>query len=275
MNSSKTIWITVSTISLVATLLLISGFIYAVKDIVAPAASENASEAKHEAKTQEPMGNKSEITVAAIGDSLAKGTGDDTGDGFVRRAVTLLQERDGVKVRLLNNLAINGLTTDRLLSKLDEKGVQYVLKRSDIILLSIGGNDLFRAEQTNHSRNMQDITLRIPSKEEILKVSDTASLRLQTILGRIHQINPGAKIIYVGLYNPFADLKQMREVGNEAVTDWNYRAAKMTSKDNNIMIIPTFDLFQENIKSYLSSDHFHPNGDGYEQIAERIIQGIQ
>lgn len=86
------------------------------------------------------------IRMAVIGDSLARGTGDDEGLGFVRRAGNLLKDK-GYDVQVLNNLGVNGLRTDALLTKLDEQGVRYVLQQSNFILLSIGANDLFQGGQ--------------------------------------------------------------------------------------------------------------------------------
>jgi lysophospholipase L1-like esterase len=39
-----------------------------------------------------------------------------------------------------------------------------------------------------------------------------------------------------------------------------------------MVLVPTYDLFELNANKYLYSDHFHPNQDGYERIAERIVQ---
>ncbi|UJF36104.1 SGNH/GDSL hydrolase family protein [Paenibacillus hexagrammi] len=55
--------------------------------------------------------------------------------------------------------------------------------------------------------------------------------------------------------------------------DWNDRVFTYTNRYSNMVLVPTYDLFEQNLLKYISSaDHFHPNGDGYERIADRIVQ---
>lgn len=286
LNSSKWIWRIVSTASIVTTILLIIGFIYAVRDVNMPQAISQVAEPSSQPQeiVKGNLDDKKEIMVTVIGDSLAKGTGDNTGSGFVQRSVEGLSTATGKKVTLLNNLGINGLTTARLLPKLEEKGTQYALKQSDIILLSIGGNDLFKGAQlvadssgksseptgTTTNEAEQEIT-----PDQLLAALPKASNELRTILEKLRKINPDAYIIYVGLYNPFGDIKDLQIAGNDAVATWNNSAQTLINKYENMTLVPTFDLFTHNLDLYLSSDHFHPNGEGYQQIADRIVQGIR
>ncbi|MGF7048012.1 lysophospholipase L1-like esterase [Paenibacillus sp. DS2015] len=286
MNSSKWIWRIVSTVSIVATILLIFGFIYAIRDVNMPQASTEAVEpsSQPQAVVKGNLEDKQEIMITAMGDSLAKGTGDNTGSGFVRRSIEGLTTITGKKVTLLNNLGINGLTTARLLPKLEEKGTQYALKRSDIILLSIGANDLFKGSQllpdssgessdsvgTTTNEGQAEIT-----PEQLLAALPQASSQLKSILERLREINPDAYIIYIGLYNPFGDMKDLQIAGNDAVATWNNSAQTLINKYEKMTLVPTFDLFTHNLQLYLASDHFHPNGEGYQQIADRIVQGIR
>ncbi|MGM1020463.1 MAG: GDSL-type esterase/lipase family protein [Bacillota bacterium] len=271
-NSSKWIWRSVGSVSIAATLLLLYGFIAAVRSITAPEplastkpVNSGSSQIQNAPSAATQVG---EFRVAAIGDSLAKGTGDDSGSGFVRRSVTLLNDQEGHKAQLINNLGINGLTTQGLLTKLDEPGVAYVLKKANVIIVSIGGNDLFQGAQAAQTGKEP------PTLNGLRKALPDAAKRLQKVLTKVGKINPKAKIIYVGLYNPFSDLPEMKIPGNLVVTEWNLAAMAITDQNSNMTLIPTFDLFQQNLPVYLSSDHFHPNGQGYQAIAERIAQGF-
>ncbi|MWV42059.1 lysophospholipase [Paenibacillus sp. HJL G12] len=279
MNSSKWIWRIVSMVSIVATVLLLVGFVYAIKDIQHPQAEQTASTAKPQENTgaKSPDAQK-EIKIAVIGDSLAKGTGDNSGMGFARRTVAELSKDTGKKVTLLNNLGINGLTTTGLLPKLEERGTQYVLGQADIILLSIGGNDLFQGADLaakGISGTSSTATGQEMDPKDLLKGLPKASTQLKAILERLRALNPDAWIVYVGLYNPFGDIEDLKIPGNQAVSSWNQTALETINKYSSMTLVPTFDLFQHNLDKYLSTDHFHPNGDGYQQIAERIAQGIR
>ncbi len=42
-----------------------------------------------------------------------------------------------------------------------------------------------------------------------------------------------------------------------------------------MIMVPTYDLFRLNGRGYLADDHFHPNGKGYERIADRIVNILE
>lgn len=266
MKSSNKIWITVSTVSIIMTIVLIYGFIIAVKDIVNPSGDAAVISEQKETATAAPINQTKEIKIAAIGDSLAKGTGDDEGKGFVRRVVSMLKE-DGKEVRVTANLAINGLTAEKLLPQLDEAGVKYTLGQSNLILLSIGANDLFQGAQTAEGTDMN-----IPDTAELYKLLPKASGLLEEVLRKIEEINPNAEIVYIGLYNPFSDLQDLKQVGNAVVTAWNSKAFELINTYDHMALATTFDLFENNVPQLLASDHFHPNAQGYEEMAERIVE---
>lgn len=265
MRSTSRIWRVAGLLSALSTLLLLTGFLYAVFDIANPAMSAG-EQAASPSRADQPV-KAGAWDVTSIGDSLAKGTGDDTGKGFARRAVELLVEQ-GTSSKLVNNLGINGLTTDKLLPMLDDQGVKYALQQAGVIVLSIGGNDLFdgTAQLTAGEQ--------VPTQAEIESSITKSSADFQKIIARLNAINPQAMLVYVSLYNPFADLDGMREIGNDAVARWNEMAMKTLGEYEGTLVIPTYDLFTQNSARYLSGDHFHPNGDGYQAIAERMVQSI-
>lgn len=270
MKSSFWLWRTIAVLSALATLLLLGGFAFAVKDIMAPLTGNSwSSSPSGDLSEAAPTSNTKQINLVALGDSLAKGTGDDTGQGFVRRTLAELQKNQKEPVNLVNNLGVNGMTTKGLLPTLDEPGVQYVLRNANLILLSIGGNDLFQGAQNVQSGKS------LPTYKELSAEVEQASVRLKHIVEAIHEVNPTAQLVYVGLYNPFNDLADMRVPGNQAVAEWNMKASEIMNAYENARVVSTFDLFVGNTKKYLADDHFHPNGDGYQHIAERIVQGIQ
>ncbi|MGG4555016.1 MULTISPECIES: GDSL-type esterase/lipase family protein [Paenibacillus] len=274
MKSTSRIWRTTGVISLLSTVLLIAGFLYAVSDVIMPGTAGNGiglNQGITEQPGEEPgvpPEPSNVLNVTAIGDSLSKGTGDDSGKGFARRFVELVKN-GGRDSKLVNNLGINGLTTEGLAELLKEKGVQYSLSQADIIVMSVGGNDLFKGAESLQSGG------RLPTEAELEQSVTQASERLGIIADSILEINSQAQLVYVSLYNPFSDLPGMREIGDEAVSRWNHIAADTLRKRERTLIVPTFDLFTYNSQKYLASDHFHPNGAGYQIIAERILQGVK
>ncbi|AIQ48083.1 lysophospholipase [Paenibacillus sp. FSL R7-0273] len=314
MKDAKWTWRSVSVISIAATLLLIVGFVYAVGDIINPQGEALTSSLPQVTEAPEAAA-EGELRILALGDSLAKGTGDNSGSGFVRRALDGLSGAGGT-AGLIGNMGINGLTTSGLQTKLQEEGVQYALRQANVVLISIGGNDLFRgsdilgngtgvqAEEgagsveapadnaaadgaSVQSTGILDgkpgaLVTSTPkpgedelTPEALLSALPEAAKRLSEILETVAEINPQAQVYYVGLYNPFGDIEDLLVPGNQAVTAWNNAAMDIINTHSNMTLVPTFDLFNRHLDKYLSSDHFHPNGDGYQRISERIVQAIR
>lgn len=311
MNDSKWTWRSVSLISIATTVILLVGFVYAVNDIMYPK-GEALLTSLPEASAVPPVDISGEVKIVALGDSLAKGTGDNSGSGFVKRTVEGLKAEGG-KVELLGNLGINGLTTAGLQDKLKEEGVRYVLRQANVILLSIGGNDLFsgsdilgtgsRTQGTSAGENPEasaqatgtdsnitgnadgqtspSVTTAPPASpdeltpESLLAALPEAAERLGAILESIAEINPQAQIFYMGLYNPFGDIEDLLVPGNQAVTAWNNAVMDLINTHSQMTLVPTFDLFNRHLDKYLSSDHFHPNGEGYQRMSDRIIQAVR
>jgi lysophospholipase L1-like esterase len=57
------------------------------------------------------------------------------------------------------------------------------------------------------------------------------------------------------------------------VLAWNAVIAETALGFANVVVIPTFDLFQGR-PDRLATDRFHPNREGYRAIADRVIQTL-
>ncbi|WP_225445493.1 GDSL-type esterase/lipase family protein [Paenibacillus arenosi] len=263
------LWSIIMAGGVATTLLFVLGFGLAVADIIAPASIPFTEKPESQAPLVEPERSEQEINIVSLGDSLTRGTGDETGQGYVRRAVAQLSKEQTKPVKLVNNLAINGQRADQLVERLKQQSVGNTLKQANVIFLTIGGNDLFQSARDDQMSNN-------PLNAESLKAKvEKGTNDAIQVLNQIREWNESALIVYVGLYNPFSDLKEMHQDGNEVVQQWNDTMFNTINKDANMIMIPTQDLFERNIGKYLSSDHFHPNGIGYEAIATRVVQSIK
>jgi len=89
-------------------------------------------------------GGGSPELLVALGDSIALGIGDETGGGYVERLRAGLEAVRGREIRAVN-LGVNGLRSDQLLKRLDEKpDILETVSEAGIITVSVGGNDLAR-----------------------------------------------------------------------------------------------------------------------------------
>jgi lysophospholipase L1-like esterase len=252
----------------IAAAVCLSGFVLAVKDIIAPPQGF-LTEGPLIPVEEAPLA-KDTLSIVALGDSLTKGTGDQTGKGYVIAAKELLELERGKPVHILGNYAVNGYKTDQLLNDLKTKSsIVEQLSKADIILLTIGGNDLYaigRDLLEGSAEQLDPAVVKARMPEPLA--------RLEQILAVVSEANPKATVMYMGLYNPFYDMDTTGELSKH-VREWNNQAAQYVSRHPRMIMVPTFDLFQLNFAKYMYSDHFHPNREGYQRMAERVVQALQ
>ncbi|THF81195.1 GDSL-type esterase/lipase family protein [Cohnella fermenti] len=267
---SRRLWPVLGFTMLGCLFLMLAGFGWAVRDTWNPSRGIALPESSAPAAAAGDWASKEEALAIAIGDSLTRGMGDDTGNGYVRGALDLLGEaRAPKKVRLLANMAVSGLTATKLNEQLRTKSFASSVAQADLVLFTIGGNDLFRSAGTGGSLDQGgDLSLKRLADE-----LPATKPRLAETFKLLREINPGARLVYVGLYNPFYDVPQARQISG-TIAAWNEYAQDLAIEDGNATVVPTYDLFEAHVAGYLSSDHFHPNGVGYSRIAERVVQAL-
>lgn len=258
MKQSRVLWKAIGLVSILATCFFVLGFGYAIKTVMFPQPSNLTIEPP--AAVEVPV-VYDDFTILGLGDSLTKGTGDQSSYGYIRHVFEAIKENKDDQAKLIN-FAINGYRTTQLLEDIKERpGVIAAVKQADMITLTIGGNDIFAiGEEINVAAARE----RMP--ESIHTIDQ--------ILAKLSELNPDAFIYYIGLYNPFIELAQA-EVTSLFVQEWNYEVFKIVNRYPHLSLVPTYDLFEKDVMSYLSSDRYHPNQKGYELIADRIIQTIQ
>ncbi|MCC2378774.1 SGNH/GDSL hydrolase family protein [Bacillus wiedmannii] len=235
------------------------GFVSGVNDVLNPKASNLIKKTDVVAKEKKKTGT---LKIVSLGDSLTRGVGDKEGIGYIGRVKEDLQKDYKQKVAL-TNLAVSGAKMPDLLKQMESSGAQYSIKQADIIVLTIGGNDLFPGWE---SLGKVDLETYRPDTE-------TFQNEAKKIIEEIRKLNTDSPIFWLGLYNPFEDVEDLKGSSN-IVVDWNASLEKLALNDKNVYITPTFDLFQNRGKDLLYSDHFHPNEVGYTYMADRLVQNV-
>nr|WP_232345544.1 GDSL-type esterase/lipase family protein [Paenactinomyces guangxiensis] len=201
--------------------------------------------------------------LVGLGDSLTRGVGDFSGQGYFGMVKKELQ-KDEINQFSAVNLAISGQTSSQLVNQVKQDRVKELVKSAKWITMTIGGNDLFRG-----SGGLDKIDEKAAAKSRLVYEQN-----LNTILTEMRKQNPEATIFMFGLYNPFGDLAEEKK-SSRLVSEWNQTIHNVSANFDRVVIVPTFDLFQLNPRHYLYSDHFHPNQQGYERMAERLLQVIK
>ena len=199
------------------------------------------------------------IRTMILGDSLARGTGDETGLG-IAGGLDLELDRLKLKKQKTINLAINGARTTDLLKQLESANIRRLIGESNLIVVSIGGNDLFGDAE---SRNGAP-----PNPENVM---ETVLSRVEQVIEVVREANPKARIFLLGLYNPFRG-SEYGKLASVHVNRWNARLTSRFEEDANLTVVQTSDLFSHHDR--LSFDRFHPGGEAYRLIARRIADSI-
>ena len=247
-------WYLPVTVSLAAAAVFAFGFVSYLRGDTGEPVDVGAVRAMLPAATATTAAQQKTLTPIIVGDSLARGAGDQQGLGIAGRLDQELKRR-GVKARRTYNLGVNGARTADLLRQLESANVKQMLGESNVIVISIGGNDLWggadwrSAPPADPEKAMSDVVTRI---EEVVK--------------RVREANPNARIFFVGLYSP------MGRVLAPYVARWNARMLEEFGGDPNFTLVHTADLFSH--RDRLALDRFHPNGEGYGLIARRIADAL-
>ena len=195
------------------------------------------------------------ITVVALGDSLAYGAGDETGEGISGRLYDELRERGVDDVDAIN-LGVNGAQTGDVISRLKQDRVRKQLAKADAIVLSIGANDLFRSGQS------RDDILRAP-----FEVAERIRGRVVTIVKELHAITPHARILLLGGYNP-VPRHQHAALINQYLGLWDTALAGRFESDSRVSVVKMYDIVTpQRLSRY---DSFHPGSAAYHEAAKRI-----
>jgi lysophospholipase L1-like esterase len=251
---NKNVIRSITLISVLFCLLWLIGLGWAVKDYYAGKPDKELQNSSVSKKVE----NHKALTIVALGDSLTRGTGDETGKGYVGVLMDEIKDKTKRKVQL-TNLGINGQESDQLKEQVQQTEVQRQIQMADIVLVTIGGNDLFRGGQ-----GLTDF-----QTGDIAAIEKKYLDNLNVIFQQIRKNNSNANVFFIGLYNPFIDLEQGKEM-SKVVRHWNYDSAEISATFPKIIFVPTFDLFELKVNDYLYSDKFHPNTKGYRLIAERV-----
>lgn len=223
------------------------------------------------------------LRLSAIGDSLTEGIGDSTHTGgYVPLLQTDLSEHYLIDVVQAENFGKSGDRSDQILKRIKKnEDMQNSIKKADVILITVGGNDLMKVIQ---SKIFNKLTIKT-----FVKPRENYQKELDKLYTQIRELNPTAPIYQLGIYNPFyksfSEIEEMQEI----VDYWNKGSQEFVETQKNAYFVPINDEiynglpeittatnsndseseFDKNILNDLISeeDSFHPNNLGYQIIA--------
>jgi len=255
------LWTAPVTVGIGAALVLAAGFALALRGSAGtPLGPPGAQDSARPRPTPAPRDGVFRILV--VGDSLAKGTGDESGKGFAVNVLEAFKKKGPAEI---TNLAVNGMESPDVLAIAESPNVRAIAARADLILVSAGGNDLSHGITRGPSPG--DVA------DAVTASRDRYAKSLRGILAALREANPTARICVLALYDPFGGDQAPGHLGASVILQWNALIAETALGFPNVSVIPTFDLFQGR-PDRLSADHYHPNAQAYEEIAKRVLQVV-
>jgi lysophospholipase L1-like esterase len=200
--------------------------------------------------------------LLVLGDSLARGTGDESGRGFASDVLDALKKSGPAEIA---NLSVNGTESAELKDTVASANVRSLAASAAVIAVSIGGNDLShavpRGPESPTAHALEDVTTARRRYAE----------NLRAIVAALRQANPSAPIFLLELYDPFGQAGPGGRLGSSVVLRWNDVISETALSTPGVRSVPSFDLF-DGRPDRLAVDRFHPNRRGYAAISSRMIQ---
>ncbi|TGE33399.1 GDSL-type esterase/lipase family protein [Desulfosporosinus sp. Sb-LF] len=261
----KSMWYSIVTIAFVGFIVLSIGFYQAiiVTTMTDPQPPDTSTtQTTGNSTTNLSSKNASSFNVLILGDSVAKGTGDEKGKGFSGYLPESFKNNTSKEI-VVNNAGIDGLESLGLLEQLQSKKLEKTIIDSEMILVSIGGNDI---------RSI--LSLNDLAKEDQFKVrQDSYLANLKQTLKVLRTTNPNSKVIFVGLYNPYEKANSLEDI--RLLHTWNYNTQQLVEDDGKGIFIPTDDLLKFNLGKFIAKDGLHPNSAGYQALSNRISKSVE
>lgn len=196
------------------------------------------------------------LHYVALGDSISVGVGSFLNHGYAVIYRRYMQNDLKRKVTL-QNLGKNGWTSQDLLDDLmNNQTLVDAIRKSQVITLSIGGNDLLQG--VKHKEPLKNVYARFESN----------FLKIDKIIKKIKKTAREPYIIrYIEIYNP--------KPNDPLAIKWIPRFNKILhrARDGNTRIARTYRVFEKQGKKLLFIDREHPNNQGHQAIA-RTLQEI-
>jgi len=211
------------------------------------------------------MNKEETLNIVGLGDSLTAGVGDESkSGGYIGNLEKKLAELNCFIS--IKNYSKSGYKSSDLVNKLKEDRVVSAIEEAEIVLFTIGANDLVNVLK-KHKMQI--------NKQVVEKAQKEYAKHIKKILTDIRSINEDVLIYAIGFYNPLAHIFSEQEEIHSLISTWNETTKDQVSKVDQAYFVPVDDLFTTQLERLLAEDLFHPNYLGYKTIAERLLIYLQ
>jgi lysophospholipase L1-like esterase len=203
-----------------------------------------------------PLPDDGVFRAVILGDSVARGAGDESRRGIAGRLDDALVTL-GMRTAPTVNLGIDGARTGVVQQLLNQPTAQSALRAADAVIVSIGGNDLYG-----------DSIARLLAGVFPAHSRRRTLARVARVVAEVHRISPAAQIYVIGLYDPYRNAWIDRQVDL-----WDAQLIERFAASRRVTVIRVCDLL-DRADRISPIDRFHPSASGYTAIAQRIAAAL-
>ncbi|MFT8329136.1 MAG: SGNH/GDSL hydrolase family protein [Oenococcus oeni] len=250
------------------------------------------------------------ITVVFLGDSLTYGVGDTAGKhGYTGRVMKLLKKTYPQYKFSSYDFGKPGDRSDQILKRINQSSEQQqLLKKADLVIMTVGGNDLRQELLKNvDTKSASSLT------SSVKKSSAKYETSLKNLLKRVAVLRKSKSSLFIfGNYNPtFVNMASRKDINQDVklynainkklvkqqtngyyisifrqLTYGQYQTSKQINKLTSEDLIANGKVGNKTQKSVLSgsikikndyisqADHFHPNNLGYDYMAKELFKAV-
>ena len=250
------------------------------------------------------------ITVVFLGDSLTYGVGDTAGEhGYTGRVMKLLKKTYPQYKFSSYDFGKPGDRSDQILKRINQSSEQQrLLKKADLVIMTVGGNDLRQELLKNvDTKSASSLT------SSVKKSSAKYETSLKNLLKRVAVLRKSKSSLFIfGNYNPtFVNMASRKDINQDVklynainkklvkqqtngyyisifrqLTYGQYQTSKQIKKLTSEDLIANGKVGNKTQKSVLSgsikikndyisqADHFHPNNLGYDYMAKELFKAV-
>lgn len=218
------------------------------------------------------------INYIALGDSIAEGINsygslgygypDYIGDYLKKEERLTFYTKDFAKSGYTIEDVSNDIENSKTIIINNEKlNIKEALRESDLVTISIGANDFIK------DLSILDFYTKFENMSQAKKEVDKIGIELKKLMILIKKYAKN-QIILVGYYNPLPRMETLKADIDELVKYSNNMYEEICD-ELSITYVDIFEEFNGN-KRYLPNPlDIHPNIEGYEVIAKKIIDKIE
>ncbi len=241
-------------------------------------------------------------SLVVLGDSITTGYGlDGYTAGDNSSAAGSFANQLAANYTSYSNFAVDGRTTDQLLTALDDADVSAALSGADTIVISIGGNDFLQpmisavmsaalndpdimsafsgnADETDYMDLMQKMTETIVTAAQEVD-TDKVCKNINEILAAVKSSAPDAQVLILTVYDPFEGVTGMEVldvVAREKLAALNSGIADAAAA-NGAEVVDVHAAFKGNALGLtnISKMDIHPNADGHALIYSLLTDKVE